>query len=89
MASRKDLKQGINNLTFELISECYTYILFHPEKEHEKTNAAMQVLVDTRNTLVDKINNPTDAKDYKKNRAFFRAIVKDMNNMVSVMDNLG
>ena len=89
MASRRNLKKSINNLTFELVSECYSYKLFHPEKKHDKTNAAMEKLIDTRNTLINKVNHPKDKADYKKNRTYYRAIVEDLNKMVSVMDKIG
>ena len=89
MASRRSLKKSINNLTFELVSECYTFKLFHPEKKHDKTNQTMQDLVHMHNVLINKINNVIDKFDYKKNRKHFRGIVKELNSMVSLMDNIG
>jgi hypothetical protein len=89
MASRRALKKSINNLTFELVSECHTFKLFHPEKKHEKTNQTMQNLVQMRNGLINKINNPMEKHDFKKNRKHFNGIVKELNTMVSLMDNIG
>lgn len=89
MASIRDLKKSVNNLTFELVSECMTYQHFHKDKKHDKTQKAMENLVSKRNELIDKINHPSDKADLKKNKAYYREIIKEMNDMVSLMDKLG
>jgi shikimate kinase len=89
MASKRDLKKSINNLTFELVSECFSYKSFHPKKKHTKTDTALENLIKTRNDLIQRVNHPVDKEDYKKNRAYLKEVIKDMNNMVSVMDNIG
>jgi hypothetical protein len=88
MASRRILKRNINSLTYELISECFSYKYFHPKSKHTKTDAAMENLLKTRNDLINKINNPANKEDYKKNRAFYREVVKEMKGMVSLMDKI-
>jgi hypothetical protein len=88
MASKRNLKKGINALTFELVSECLTYRYFHPDQQQVKVLATMEDIVKKRNELIDKINNPVDKDDYKKNRYFFRGVVKELNQMVTLMDNL-
>ena len=89
MSSKRDLKKSINNLTFELVSECLTYKHFHKEKKHDKTQKAMETLINKRNELIQKANHPTDKADYKKNRDYYRGVIKDLNGMVSVMDKIG
>jgi hypothetical protein len=89
MASRRDLKKCINNLTFELVSECLTYRHFHKDKKHDKTDKTMENLVATRNELIKKVNHPSEKADYKKNRTYYRGVIKDLNNMVTQMDQLG
>jgi len=89
MASRRDLKKSINNLTFELVSECLTYKHFHKEMKHNKTQKAMEDLVSKRNELIHKLNHPAEAADYKKNREFYRGVIKELNGMVSIMDHIG
>ena len=88
MASKRDLKKSINKLTFELISECFSYKAFHPKKKHNKTDAAMANILKTRNELINKINHPIAKEDYKKNRTYYREVIKDQKDMVSVMDTL-
>lgn len=89
MASRRHLKKSINNLTFELVSECMTYRHFHPDKKHENTQKAMENIVLKRNELIDKVNHPKDKADYKKNRTYYSEVIKEMNGMISFMDKLG
>lgn len=89
MASIRDLKKNVNTLTFELVSECMTYKYFHKEKKHDKTQKAMENIVTKRNELVDKINHPAEKADYKKNRTYYRGVIKEMNDMVSLMDKIG
>jgi hypothetical protein len=89
MASRRILKKCINNLTFDLISECYVYSFFHKDAKSEKTNGVMEELLKLRNEMVDKINHPAQKEDRKENRKYYRAIITDMQNMVNIMDKLG
>ena len=89
MASKRDLKKSINDLTFELVSECYTFKHFHPEKNHEKTDEATEKILDERNALINKVNNPMDTADFKKNRNHFRKIRKRLAEMEKLMDGLG
>lgn len=88
MANIRNLKKGINNITFELVSECFTYKYFHPDKNNEKILATMEDIVKKRNELIGKVNNPAAKHDYKENREFYRGIAKELNQMVSLMDNL-
>jgi hypothetical protein len=88
MASKRNLKRNINNLTFELVSECYTYKYFHPEKSHEQIDKALEDIVNSRNDLINRVNNPLHKEDFRKNRTHFRLIAKDMKNMLSLMDNI-
>jgi hypothetical protein len=89
MASKRSLKKSINNLTFELVSECYSFKLFHPEKKHDKTDQAMQNLVLMRNNLIEKVNHPVEKHDFKKNRAHYREITKGFDKMIAFMDDMG
>lgn len=89
MASVRDLKKSINNLTFELVSECLTYKHFHKEKKNDKSQKIMEDLVIKRNELIQKANHPEEKSDYKKNREYYRGVIKEMNDMVSLMDKIG
>jgi hypothetical protein len=88
MASKRILKRQINNLTFELISECYIYKHFHPGKKEKVVDGMLETIAQKRNELIQKINNPADKNDPKKNRKFFAEVSEGMKEMVSVMDKL-
>ena len=89
MASKRILKKSINNLTFDLISECYVYSFFHKDTKSEKTNGVMTEILKLRNEMVNKINNQDQKNNPKENRKYYRNIVKDMQKMVDAMDKLG
>ena len=55
MASIRILKSEINYLTFEIISDCNTYMAIHPEKKQE-TLALVEKAVELRNNCIAKIN---------------------------------
>jgi len=89
MANRRNLKKSVNNLTFELVSECLTYKHFHQDKKHEKTDIAMESLISKRNELIYKINHVTEKEDYKKLRSLYREVIKELNDMVLIMEKIG
>ncbi len=89
MASKKKLKKSINNLTYELISECLTFKHFHPEVEAEKINVVMHKIIQTRNDLVERINNPDGKDNAKINRQHYNSIQNDLSSLVDTMDELG
>ncbi|MDP4207875.1 MAG: hypothetical protein Q8928_03565 [Bacteroidota bacterium] len=89
MASIRSIKKSINDLTFELVSECYSYKLFHPEKLHQDTDVAIDNIIQTRNKLIQKVNNPTEKTDAKKNKVYFKTVTKELADMVLLMDKLG
>lgn len=86
MASKRILKKNINQLTYELVSECLIYRHFNTGDKALKADDAMDSIVSKRNELVSKINHASETKDFKKNRAFFRDIVSEMNGMAGIMD---
>ena len=89
MPSKRKLKKNINNLTYDLVSECYTFKFFHPTKDHDKTDTALENIVQLRNELIKRVNNSLEPKNFKKNRTHFRAILKDLSGMVTLMDGIG
>jgi hypothetical protein len=88
MASRRILKKSINNLTFDLISECYIYKHFNPGKKDEQVGEVLEDIARKRNDLVQQVNHPTNKNDYKKNRKYFREVAQGMNSLVGAMDKL-
>lgn len=85
MASKRMLKKNINNLTYDLVSECFTYRHFHPE-QNSGINQIIQDVVKTRNELISKVNKAP--KDKGENAAYFKGVASDMRAMVNQLDKI-
>lgn len=85
MASKRMLKKSVNNLTFDLVSECFTYRHFHPE-QNDAMNEIIEDVVKMRNELIGRINNAP--KDEKALTAYYNGVVNDMRAMVSKLDKI-
>ena len=83
MPSRKDLKKQINNLTYEVVSDCFTYLLIHEEKNRQKVLNIITETVKYRNELIHHVNNFDKIKTPKEIKSHCRKIKKDL---LSAMD---
>lgn len=72
MAKIRDIKNEVNYLTYEILSDCNTFIALHPEKRGEAVQL-MQEAAELRNELINKINHPAEV-----NAAYFRQIRKEL-----------
>jgi hypothetical protein len=89
MANIRDLKKDINFLTSEMITECMVFEHYHP-KEVAKSDEVIQLIVDKRNELIDKINNPSEEARKAGLKKYYSVVVKDMyQNFVTLLDKLG
>ena len=86
MPSKRLLKKNINNLTFDLVSECMVYKFYNTGKKGLNADDAMESLVAKRNELIEKVNHPADTSDFKKNRDYYRTIVAELKKMPEIMD---
>ena len=87
MASKKELKDEINFLSYDLISECFTLKIYHPKKE-DAADKAVRDIVKLRNELIFRMNNPKDKQDSKKLRAHFNKIRQDLGKLVKLVEDL-
>ncbi len=88
MASIKKLKDEINMICYDLISESFTFKIYHPDKG-AVADKALREIIKLRNELIHRINNPEDKKDSKKLRAHFNKIRKDIGKLVKLVEDLG
>ncbi len=72
MAKIRDLKNEVNFLTYEIISDCNTYMSLHPEKS-DKAVKLVEEAVELRNTLITKINHPDEMSS-----SYFRKLRKEL-----------
>ena len=87
MASIKKLKDEINHLTYNLINECFTFKIFHPEKD-EQVNEVIRKIIGLRNDLISRTNHPDNKGDSKKLKSHFYKIKLDLAGMVNLLDDL-
>jgi len=87
MASVKKLKDEINYITYDLINECFTFKIFHPEKDG-KADDVIREIIKLRNELIFRVNKPQDRSDSKKLKAHFRKIWLDLGEMIKLVDDL-
>ena len=88
MASIKDLKDDINVLTYDLINECFTYKIYHPDKS-STADKVISEIIKLRNELIHRVNNPEDKNDSKKLRTHFNKIKADLGRLVKLVEKLG
>lgn len=88
MASRRILKKDINYLTYELLTECFTYQFFHKEAKKEVLDEIASSIIENRNDLVSRINH-VDGKDNPKLvKSHFAKIRADFEKSVKALDKL-
>ncbi len=56
MASIRWLKKEINRLTFEVVSDCFTFIETHPDKENKALQKIISDTILLRNEMISRIS---------------------------------
>ena len=74
MASRKNLKKDIDYLTYEVISDCLTYIYLNPDKKEVEALAIIEDMTEARNTLISKVNNVKKTDIEVSMNAYFKNV---------------
>jgi hypothetical protein len=89
MASRKELKKSIHNISDELISECLTYRHYHPDVPEQKIDEIISLIITHRNEYLARANKP-DGKDSRELvKKHYRAIFEDIRNKtIPLLDQL-
>lgn len=77
MASKREIKKDINYLTYEVISDCYTYVLLHQGKQTEEVAEIIDSMMKKRDDLIHRVNN-VESNDKKIVRNHFREIYKNL-----------
>jgi len=88
MASIRVLKKDVNSLTEELITECFVYQHFHAEVTDAKLYKVLEKLTETRNELVEQINNTAKVEDAKERKTHLRKVQAAMPGLLEIMDEL-
>ena len=88
MASKRNLKKDINYLTFDLLTECFTYESFHNDVKQELIDEVAKSILDNRNDLISRINHLDAKNDPKLVKETFLKIRKDFEKSVGALDKL-
>jgi hypothetical protein len=78
MANIRDLKKDINNLCFEVISECVIFQHYSSSLFFENVQEIIAEAVELRNELIFKVNHPPLNEDKKAVKAHYRSIVDEL-----------
>ena len=78
MANIRDLKKDINNLCFEVISECAIFQYYSSSLFFENVQEIIEESVELRNELIFKVNHPPLTEDKKAVKAHYRSIVDEL-----------
>ena len=62
MANLRTIKKDIDFLIEEVISDCYLFLNFHPNKKAKEVEAILLEAVNLRNDLYDRVNTPPKDK---------------------------
>ena len=89
MASKRTVKKNINDLTGELLNECFAFNSFHPEAKSQLVTETMWALVHTRNDLITRINRkiPVEKRNKQFIRSKYKTLKNDMVGMTGLMDH--
>jgi hypothetical protein len=89
MASRRDLKKEINNISAELISECLTYKQFHPKIPDDRVDGIIREVIRHRNEYLARANKPDGKNNPSLVKKHYSAIVEEMRSKtIPLLDKL-
>ena len=88
MASIRILKKDINILTFDLLTECYTYKYYEIGLEENKFDEVIKKIVYLRNDLILRTNHPESDAESASLKAHYRKIREDLFELTRVIEEL-
>jgi len=78
MANKREIKKDVDYLIGEVISDCYTYLLIHGDKNRDKVIDIIGAIIEKRNDLISRINNQDKTFDTKQVKSHYKAINADL-----------
>jgi hypothetical protein len=78
MPSIRKLKKNIDNIVFEVISDCFAFGAMHPDDKEEEIAGIISDAVSLRNDLIRRVNNPEKKDEPKSLRSHFQLVEKDL-----------
>ena len=78
MPNRRDIKKDINSVLGDVLEECYSEMLNHPETNDAKINAIIDEAVDLADDLIARVNSSKKLKSGKEMKATFHTISEEL-----------
>ncbi len=87
MASVRKLKNEINQKSFELINQCFSFKHINPENAGQ-VDKVIKDVIRMRNELIRRSNNPEDREDSKKLGNHYRKIRADLGKLLELAHSI-
>ena len=78
MANIRELKREINDLTYELVSDCFTYLLVNEKKNEDKVVKIVSETVSLRNDFIARVNRIKKGGNAAGKKADYKKIKEDL-----------
>ncbi len=90
MSSRRKLKKDVNNLCYEVINECFSFLDHSPSLNQENVQVIISDAVELRNQLISKINHPEhEGSSPRSVTAYYRQIKEELyENTITLIERL-
>ena len=90
MASIRELKKSINDLTGDLLTACFAYSYQYPESQPKQVTETMWALAHTRNELISRVNRkiPKENQSSQFIRSFFKTVKTDIAEMPGMIRHI-
>jgi len=80
MSSIKALKKEIGNITYEVVSDCFSYILVNEDKNKDKVLSIISEIIALRNDLIYRIGHYDGDDKTSGQKAYYANIREDLYN---------
>ena len=78
MANKRNLKQDIKEVLYEVVEEAYSFMLYHPAVQDEKVEAIIDSAADLMDNLLYRVNNTPASKNRKDIKEHFSLIKEEL-----------
>ncbi len=89
MASIKETKKDIKNITFEIASNCYFIMEEHPDKDLSEIDDLIDELLDLEEEALQKLNDRNKEANGKETRMYIKQMKNDfVNQSNEILDKI-
>lgn len=78
MASLRNLKKDINYLVDEVIGTCMLHKYARGQQEHPELDQVIEEMVEYREELLNRVNNPDVKEKGKEMKAYYRSLLDEL-----------